>query len=108
MDTASGRDIERVHEAATAWKDHDPAARSAAEVIRDQVQVRYRLDVDNLGADDASVAAALVKAERDREQAEQERRTGRDENAQATQLLAEAAREDRDREQDVTEANHRP
>lgn len=23
-DTASGRDIERVHEAATAWKDHDP------------------------------------------------------------------------------------
>ncbi|MFC8041748.1 hypothetical protein ACFUOZ_20540 [Paenarthrobacter sp. NPDC057355] len=72
-DTASGRDVERVHEAATAWKDHDSAARSAAEVIRDQVQRRYGLDVDNLGADDASVAAALANAERDREQAEQER-----------------------------------
>ena len=47
-DTASGRDVERVHEAATAWKDHDPAARSTAEVIRDQVQRRYGLDVDNL------------------------------------------------------------
>src|SRR6476620_3478097 len=96
-DTASGRDVERVHEAATAWKDHDPAARSAAEVIRDQVQRRYGLDVDNLGADDTSVAAALAKAERDREQAEQQRSAGREENAQAAQLLAEAAREDQDR-----------
>ncbi|KHL05505.1 citrate/2-methylcitrate synthase, partial [Sinomonas humi] len=32
---------ERVHETATAWKDHDPTARSAAETIRDQVQRRY-------------------------------------------------------------------
>lgn len=107
-DTASGRDIERVHEAATAWKDHDPAVRSTAEVIRDQVQRRYGLDVDNLGADDASVAASLAKAERDREQAEQERSAGRDETIQGMQLLAEADREDRDREQDVTEENQRP
>jgi hypothetical protein len=107
-DTASGRDVERVHEAATAWKDHDPAARSAAEVIHDQVQRRYGLDVDNLGADDASVSVALATAERDREQAEQERTAGRDETAQAAQMLAEADREDRDREQDVTEENQRP
>jgi hypothetical protein len=96
-DTASGRDIERVHEAATAWKDHDPAACSAAEVIRDHVQRRYGLDVDNLGADEASVAAALAKAERDSDQAQSERTTGRDENAEAAQLLAEADREDRER-----------
>ncbi|MEV8132868.1 hypothetical protein AB0O54_17185 [Pseudarthrobacter oxydans] len=107
-DTANGRDIERVHEAATAWKDHDPVARDAAEVIRDQVQRRYGLDMDNLGADEASVAEALAKAERDREQAEKERGAGRDENAQAVQLLAEADREDRDREQDVTEENRHP
>jgi len=62
-DTASGRDIERVHEAATAWRDHDPAARDAAEEIRDQVQRRYGLQVNNLAADEASVAAALAKAE---------------------------------------------
>lgn len=94
-DTATGRDVERAHETATAWKDHDPAARDAAEVIRDQVQRRYGLDVDNLGVDEASVAEALAQAERDREQAGQERRAGQDENAQATQLLAEADREDR-------------
>jgi hypothetical protein len=107
-DTATGRDVERVHEAATAWKDHDPAARDAAEVIRDQVQRRYGLDVDNLGANEATVADALAKAERAREQAEQERRSGRDENAQAGQLLAEADREDGDRERDVIEENQRP
>lgn len=107
-DTASGRDVERVHEAATAWKDHDPAARSAAEVIRDQVQRRYGLDVNNLAADESSVAAALAKAERDREQADQERGTGREETTQAAQLLAEADREDRDRRQDTEEENERP
>ena len=94
-DTATGRDVERAHETATAWKNHDPAARDAAEVVRDQVQRRYGLDVDTLGADEASVAEALAQAERDREQAGQEHRAGQDENAQAVQLLAEADREDR-------------
>lgn len=107
-DTASGRDIERVHEAATAWKDHDPAARNAAETIRDQVQQRYGLDVDNLGADETSVATALAKAERDRDQADKERCTGSEENAQAAQLLAEADREDRARQQSTDEENERP
>lgn len=107
-DTASGRDVERVHEVATAWKDHDPAARDAAETIRDQVQRRYGLYLDNLGADDASVATALAKAERDRGLADTERSGGRDENTEAEQLLAEADREDRDREQDVTAENQRP
>jgi hypothetical protein len=107
-DTASGRDIERVHETATAWKDHDPAARDAAEAIRDQVQRRYGIDVDNLGADEASVAAAMAQAEWDRGLADTERSAGRDENTQAEQLLAEADREDRDREQDITEENQRP
>lgn len=107
-DTATGRDIERVHEAATAWKDHDPTARSAAEVIRDQVHRRYGLDMDNLGADEASVAAAMAKAERDREQAQEERRTGSVEIAQAAGLMAEADREDRDRQQDADEENQRP
>lgn len=106
--TATGRDIERVHETATAWKGHDPAARDTAQTIRDQVQKRYGLDVNNLGADEASVATAVAKAERDREQAENERGTAHDENTQATGLLAEAEREDRDRQQDVTYENQRP
>lgn len=69
---------------------------------------RYGLDLDSLGADDASVAAALAKAERDREQADQERRTGRDETVQAVQLMAEADRDGRDRQQDADQENQRP
>lgn len=107
-DTATGRDIERVHETATAWKSHDPAARDAAQTIREQVQKRYGLDVNNLGADEASVATELAKAERNREQADKERGTARSETVQATALLAEADREDRNRQQDVTEENQHP
>jgi colicin import membrane protein len=107
-DTASGRDIERIHETATAWKDHDPAALSAADTIRDQVQRHFGLDVDNLGADETSVAVALADAERDREQADQERDTGREETVQSAQLLAEADREDRDRKKATAEENERP
>ncbi|MCQ9165490.1 hypothetical protein [Arthrobacter sp. STN4] len=107
-DAASGRDIERVHETATAWKNHDPAARNAAATIKDQVQRRYGLDVDNLGADETSVATALAKAERDREKADKERGAGTEENAQAAQLLAEAAREDQDRQRAAVEENDRP
>ncbi|BCW62831.1 hypothetical protein [Arthrobacter sp. StoSoilB22] len=107
-DTATGRDIERVHETATAWKNHDPAARDAAHTIKEQIQKRYGLDVNNLSADEASVATALANAEHDREQADKERSTAREENTQATGLLAEAEREDRHRQQDVTEENQRP
>jgi len=107
-DAASGRDIERVHETATAWKNHDPAARNAAATIKDQVQRRYGLDVDNLGADETSVATAMAKAERDREQADKVHGTSREETTQAAQLLAEADREDQDRQQTTAEENERP
>jgi colicin import membrane protein len=110
-DTATGRDIQRVHETATAWKDHDPTAASAAAAIREQVQRRYGLDVDNLGADDASVAAAMAKAEQEGEHAAQERSTGRVEAVQAMELMVEADREDRDRQQHqqhADEENQRP
>lgn len=50
---------------------------------------RSGLDLDNWGADEASVGEALAKAEQDCERAEQERRAGRDETAQAVQLPAE-------------------
>lgn len=54
-DNASTKDIERAHETATAWKDHDPAARNAADTIRDQVQRRYGMDVNELTTPTASI-----------------------------------------------------
>ncbi|MHC8609961.1 hypothetical protein ACW4FP_20180 (plasmid) [Paenarthrobacter ureafaciens] len=95
-DTASARDIERVHEAATAWRDRDPAAHDAAEVIRDQVLFRYGIDVDTLNADAGWIEDAVAQAVRDRAKAEKERTAGRDDDGMAALLLAAADREDRE------------
>jgi colicin import membrane protein len=72
------------------------------------VQRRYGLDVVNLGTDDVAVAAAVAQAEQDREHADQERSAGRAGTAQAVELMAEADREDCDRQQDADEENQRP
>ncbi|MDQ0823707.1 hypothetical protein QFZ69_004653 [Arthrobacter sp. V1I7] len=65
--------IERVHETATAWKAYDPEASQASERIRDQVQARYGIDVNNTGADERSVSEALTRAQQARHEAENER-----------------------------------
>lgn len=65
-DKATPEMIERDHETATAWKAYDPQAAQAAEVIREQVQTRYGIDVNNTWADEASVSAALTRAQQDR------------------------------------------
>jgi colicin import membrane protein len=65
--------IERVHETATAWKVYDPEAAQASEKIHEQVQSRYGIDVNNTGADEASVSEALARAQQARSEAESER-----------------------------------
>jgi hypothetical protein len=72
-DKATPEMIERVHQTATAWKAYDPAAAQASEHIRNQVQGRYGIDVNNTGADEASVSAALTSAQQARSEAENER-----------------------------------
>ncbi|QOT19882.1 hypothetical protein [Paenarthrobacter sp. YJN-5] len=99
-DTASDGSIVKVHATAKAWKDHDPIAQDAAAIIREQVQRRFGVDADNPGADEAMVAAVLNDVERKRGQAAGERNRGQGETLEATLLMAEAAREDRQRERD--------
>jgi hypothetical protein len=65
-DKATPAMIERVHETATAWKAYDPEAALASERIREQVQARYGIDVNNTGADDGSVSAGLARAQQAR------------------------------------------
>jgi len=72
-DKATPEMIERVHETATAWKAYDPEAAHAAEIISGQVQSRYGIDANNTGADEASVSAALARAQQTRLEAESER-----------------------------------
>jgi hypothetical protein len=72
-DKATPEMIDRVHETATAWKAYDPEAAQASETIRDQVQNRYGIDVNNTGADEASVSAVLARALQARLDGEKER-----------------------------------
>jgi colicin import membrane protein len=72
-DKATPQMIEHAHQTATAWQAYDPEAAQAAEHIRNQVQARYGINVDNTGADEASVSAALTRAQQARAEGETER-----------------------------------
>ncbi|WP_400160503.1 hypothetical protein [Arthrobacter sp. BPSS-3] len=97
-DKATPAMIERVHETATAWKPFDPVAAQAAGKISDQVQSRYGIDVNNTGADEASVSAALARAQQARSEAESERTkraAARADKVVAGAAVAAANRQDR-------------
>lgn len=106
-DNAKAEDIVRIHQTATAWKNQDPMARSAADAIREQVQQRYGIDVYALGTG-AIGAAALNDAARTKTQAHEERTAPAEGNTQAAQLLAEAERADKAHRQNVDSENAQP
>lgn len=88
-DKATPEMIERVHETAAAWKAYDPEAAQAAEKISEEVKGRYGIDVNNPGADEASVSEALARAQRARSEAESERTKASD--ARTDEVVAGAA-----------------
>jgi len=97
-DKATPEMIERVHETATAWKAYDPEAATAADRIGEQVQSRYGIDVHNTDADEASVSAALARAQQARAGAESERTkasVARTDEVVAGAAIAGANRQDR-------------
>jgi hypothetical protein len=97
-DKATPEMIEWVHETATAWKAYDPEAARASKTISDQVESRYGIDVNNTGADEASVSAALSRAQQARSEAESERTkaaAARIDEAVAGAAVAGANRQDR-------------
>jgi hypothetical protein len=97
--------IENVQETATAWKAYDPEAAQAAVTIREQVQARYGIDVNNTGADEASVSAALARAQQAGLEAESERTkaaAARTDEAVAGAAVAAANMQDQAAEQAQT------
>jgi hypothetical protein len=96
-DKATPAMIERAHETATAWKAYDPEAAQATERIRDQVQARYGIDLNNTGANEASVSEALTRAQQTRFEADDERTkasAARTDEAVAAATVAGANRQD--------------
>jgi colicin import membrane protein len=98
-DKANPEMIERAHETATAWKAYDPKAAQAAEQIREQVQSRYGIEVNNTGAGEASVSEALARAQQAGSEAETERTkaaAARTDETVAGAAVAGANRQDRE------------
>lgn len=96
-DKATPDMIERAHETAEAWKGYDPVAAEHAGTIRDQVQQRYGIDVNDTGATEQNISSAVTKAESARQQAENERSTAaaaRGDEVLAGAAMAGANRED--------------
>lgn len=90
--------IGQAHETATAWKDHDHAAAGHAERIRDQVQQRYGIDINNLapGEFDIFEAAARAQNTAGRAPVEQPGKTpARTDEATASAVMNSADREER-------------
>jgi colicin import membrane protein len=71
-DKATPEMIQQAHQEATAWKAYDPQTAQAAEKIREQVQARYGIDLNNTGAGEASVSEALARAQQTRSEADTE------------------------------------
>ena len=74
-DQAQVRDIARAYETAVTFRDEDQAARDTESRIRQELRVRYDVEVLETGADPAVVRATLVdhdteRAERDQRQAQ--------------------------------------
>lgn len=104
-DKATPDMIERAHETAIAWKAYDPEAAQASEQIRDQAQAHYGIDVNNTGADEASVSEALAWAQQTRAEAENERTkaaAARTDEVVAGTAVAGANRQDREAKDEPT------
>ena len=70
-DRASPAHVADAWQTAHAWRAHDPRADAAAQRIRDQVQRRYGVDVDQLQADRTAVVGAVAQRSDSRSQAQE-------------------------------------
>jgi colicin import membrane protein len=106
-DKATPDMIERAHQTATAWNAYDPDAAQASEHIRNQVQARYGIDVNDIGADEASVSAALSRAQQARLEADNERaKASAERTDEAVTVAAVAAANRQDNATHIPQAEH--
>lgn len=83
---------------ARAWQDHSEVAAQAADRIRQEVQSRYGIDVDNPGVDPQQIDQLLRDAEASKNAGNNEQDLADRDRRMASDLMAEAERLDRDRD----------
>lgn len=107
-DRATPAQIAHTYQLATAWGHEDPDAVRAEQRIRDELQTRYDIDVNDTGADPQAVKAAVERAERLQADGLAERRAAAAEEAEAVRILAEADRTERAADEQHAVAEHAP
>ncbi|MDP9888643.1 hypothetical protein [Pseudarthrobacter enclensis] len=86
---AQPADITNAYLLSEAWKDHDPAALTAADRIRHEVYTRYGIDTHEVGADDAYLQSGIETVA-----VEQARLNAAREHEKAVALIAAAQAEE--------------
>lgn len=93
-DRATPEQIGHSYQVARAWAGEDQEAARAELRMRDELQSRYAIDVNNTGVDPSSVQQLvrlqLERAERDLANAAEERNRAAAEEAEAARLMADA------------------
>lgn len=107
-DRVTPEQIAHTYQLATAWGHEDPDAVRAERRIRDELQTRYDIDVNDTGADPQAVKAAVERAERLQADGLAERRAAAAEEAEAVRLLTEADRTERAADEQRAVAEHAP
>src|SRR5690606_2531238 len=107
-DRATPEQIGHAYQVARAWAHEDFGAVKAEQRIRAELRSRYGIEADNAGAAPADVQAAIERADRDRAQADAERRREQAERAEAQRLLRDAGHEERRADDARAAAQHEP
>lgn len=105
---ATPEQIGHTYQVAHAWSQEDPEAARAQHLMRQELRIRYGVDVDQTHADPAAVRAALERAEQDRARTDAERTRAAAENTEAIRLLQDADQEDARAERARAAAEHEP
>lgn len=99
-------DIARAYETAVTWRDDDEVARGAESRIRQELRERYNIEINETGADLATVREELGRAAARQSDPSVERDEARREQNYTTGLLAESEifEQETDREDERGEA----
>lgn len=89
-DQAEVPDIARAYETAVTWRDDDEVARGAESRIRQELRERYHLEINETGADPATVRDALERAAANQNDPSAERDEARREQNFTAGLVAES------------------
>ena len=111
-DRAAPEQVGHTYQVVRGWSQEDPEAARAEQRVRDEVRVRYGIDISDVGPDPEAVRqyvrGELERAARDRAGGDAERERSADEQAEAQRILTQASQENQQAEEARAAAAYEP